>query len=172
MNTTIKTEPTNALSAQRAVYPRLDTFKIANLRTHPDKLRKMEPADLYRLGKSLERFGLLRPPTFNAETGNLLDGDQLVEALKARGVEEVRCWVVSVPKEEEDVAHLVLQNHVGEWLWQPVSEVLKRVRDRGGDVGLTGFHDSDTGPLLAADWTVPAKGPMDGSDAAQVELFQ
>jgi hypothetical protein len=87
------------------------------------------------------------------------------------GVADIPVWVVDIPEEDEDAAHLALQNHVGEWRWEEVSKLLKAVVERGLDVGLTGFHESDTGPLLAADWTPKEKGPLDGSDPNQVALI-
>mgnify|MGYP001244492901 CR=1 FL=1 len=153
-------------------YPRLETRRLSDLKTHPDGVRSATPADEYRLGKSLAHFGLLRPPfVLNARTGALLDGDRMRRPLRESGVEKVPVWVVDLPAEDEDAAHLALQNHVGEWQWQPVSLLLKAVGARGLDVGLTGFHDSDTGPLMAADWTPKEVGPLDGSDPKQGGLF-
>ena len=124
--------------------------------------------DEYRLGKSLIYFGLLRVPfVLNARTGALLDGDRMLQPCREAGLVEVSVWVVDLSEEDEDAAHLALQNHVGEWQWQAVSLQLKSLASRGLDVGLTGFHDSDTGPLMAADWTPKEKGPLDGSDPQQ-----
>ena len=149
-------------------YPRLERRKLADLKPHPDGVRASSPTDLFQLGKSYDRFGLLRPPfVLNARTGNLLDGDVMVGVLRDRGVEEADVWVVDVPEEDEDAAHLALQNHVGEWQWQAVSVRLKELQGRGLDPRLTGFHDYDIGPLCAADWSPAEKGPLDGSDAKQ-----
>lgn len=153
-------------------YPRLEQRRLSDLKAHPDGVRSAQPADEFRLGRSLAHFGLLRPPfVLNARTGALLDGDRMLRPCREAGLETVPVWVVDLSEEDEDAAHLALQNHVGEWLWQPVSQLLKAVTARGLDVGLTGFHDSDTGPLCAADWTPKEKGPLDGSDPKQGGLF-
>lgn len=156
------------MATTKPKYPRLEQRELSGLKAHPDGVRSAQPTDEYRLAKSLAHFGLLRPPfVLNARTGNLLDGDRMLRPCREAGMAEVPVWVVDLPEEDEDAAHLALQNHVGEWMWQPVSDRLKDIRGRGLDVGLSGFHDSDTGPLLAADWKKPEKGPLDGSDPKQ-----
>lgn len=153
-------------------YPRLELRPLSSLKAHPDSVRRADAEDEYRLRKSAGHFGLLRPPfVVNDRTGTLLDGDRMLAALRAAGVEQAPVWVVNLPEEDEDAAHLALQNHVGQWLWEPVSGLLKGVQARGLDVGLTGFHDSDTGPLLAAEWKKPEVGPIDGADPRQEALL-
>lgn len=153
-------------------YPRMEMRKLATLKAHPDGVRTAQTVDEFRLGKSLTHFGLLRIPfVLNVRTGALLDGDRMIRPMRESGIEEVPVWVVDLPEEDEDAAHLALQNHVGEWQWEPVSKLLKALTERGLDMGLTGFHDSDTGPLCAADWTPKEKGPLDGSDPKQGGLF-
>lgn len=161
------------MKKQTKEYPRLETKKVKELKPHPDGVRTHNNDALYLLGKSVELFGLLRPPfVVNARTGNLLDGDLLAEALQQRDPEqEVPVWVVDLDDWLEDAAHLALQNHAGDWMWQQVSEQLKAVKERNIDPRMTGFHDSDIGPLTAADWKPAAKGPLDGSDAAQIGLL-
>jgi ParB-like chromosome segregation protein Spo0J len=153
-------------------YPKLEMRELSTLKAHPDGVRTAEAEDEYRLGKSLAHFGLLRPPfVLNARTGALLDGDRMLRPCREAGLAHVPVWVVDLPEEDEDAAHLALQNHVGEWQWQPVSELLKALVARKLDVGLTGFHSSDTGPLLAAEWKPAQVGPLDGSDPRQGGLL-
>jgi len=131
------------------------------------------PADIYRLKKSVEHFGLLRPLVLNKTTETILDGDRLLSILRDQLPMDAKvpCWIIEIPAEEEDAAHLALNNHCGEWQWQAVSDQLKSVVGRGIEPTLTGFHDYDIQPLLAADWSPAAKGPLDGSDAAQASLL-
>ena len=158
--------------AKPKTYPRLEERKLSDLKAHPDGVRAASAADGFRLGKSIKHFGLLRPPfVLNARTGALLDGDRMLQPCRDAGLETVPVWVVDLPEADEDAAHLALQNHAGEWQWEPVSKLLKAIAERGLDMALTGFHDSDTGPLCAADWTPKEKGPLDGSDPKQGGLF-
>ena len=135
------------------------TMKLSDLRPHPDAVRTCEPADQYRLRKQVEKFGLVQLPLYNSRTRTVLDGDKTIAVLRDLGWTEVPVVVVDLPAEWEDCVHLARNNHVGEWNWQRVSELLKAAAAAGLDVGLTGFHESDTGPLTAAEWTVPAIEP-------------
>ena len=162
---------TTTTASDGSGYPRLEMRPTASLKAHPDGVRSAIPSDELRLLNSLKHFGFLRPPfTINVRTGTLLDGDEMLDACRALGLESVPVWLVDLPEEDEDAAHLALQNHVGEWQWQPVSLLLKALAARGLDVGLTGFHDSDTGPLMAADWAPAKVGDMH-CDANQVSLL-
>jgi hypothetical protein len=148
--------------------------KLSELRAHPDTVHPAGPESVYRLGRSLAHFGLLRCPiVLNRRTGTLLDGDKLLAALKAclPPHEEVWVWSVDVPEEEEDAAHAALNNHAGEWVWERVSELLRAVQAKGQDLALTGFHEYDIGPLVAAEWRKPEVGPLDGSDPKQGALL-
>lgn len=146
----------------------LKLIKLKELRPHPDGCRSHQPYTSLLLANAVKAFGgLLRPPfVLNSVTGNLIDGDQMRAALllvPGYGPDsEVPVWVVEVPEHLEDAAHLALQNHAGEWLWQRVSDHLKALPE-GLDKRVTGFQDSDIGPLTAAEWSPAEKKPLDGS---------
>lgn len=145
--------------------PRLETRLVATLKAHPDSVRTADSVDELRLRRSADRWGWLRPPVVvNDRTGHVLDGDRLLSVAKQRGDTTVPCWVVDVPEVEEDAVHLALQNHVGDWLWEPVSVKLKEMKVAGLDVGLSGFHDRDTGPLTEATWKKPVKGDLKAAE--------
>lgn len=155
-------------------YPRCETRKLKDLKAHPDGVRRAEAGEIYRLGQSVNYFGFLRPLTLNIATNTILDGDKVLAALRGRFDPEfeVPVWVVELKEEEEDCAHLALNNHVGVWKWQQVSDQLKEIKARGQDLILTGFHDWDTGPLIAAEWSPPAKGNLSGEPGeVQTGLF-
>lgn len=154
-------------------YPCLKVMPLSDLKPHPDGVRTATAESVFNLTRCYELLGLLRPPVvLNVTTGNVIDGDRMIEALRRAEVASVPVWCVEIPEEAEDAAHLALQNHAGEWQWEAVSKLLKKMKERNEPLELTGFHEYDTGPLVAADWTPPAKGPLDGSDAAQIGLFQ
>ncbi len=154
-------------------FPRLETMKVAVLKAHPDGVRSHSSDSLYLLNKSREKLGLLRPPvTLNARTGHVLDGDLWIEAARMANVEELPVWLVDIDETLEDIAHLALQNHAGEWMWEQVSGMLKVLKEKNEELlRLTGFHEYDIGPLTAAEWKPATPGPMDGTDAAQTSLL-
>lgn len=148
-------------------YPRVETRKLTTLKAHPDGVRVKDKNAEYFVGKSYELFGLIGLPTLNVRTGTVIDGDTILNQLRMRGVSEVMVLCVDIPEELEDLAHLAKNNHAGDWHWQAVSELLKIIEERKQPIGVSGFHESDTGPLLAADWKAAAVGPLDGTDASQ-----
>lgn len=156
---------------KKSNYPSVELRKASELKPHPDTLRFATAESLYGLQNSIKEFGILRPPVLNVTTGNLIDGDWLVSALKERGDTEIICYCVELTPEQEEIAHMALNNHVGEWIWQPVSEKLKEINAKTGTLALTGFHPYDTGPLIAADWSPAKVGPLDGSCSQQIGLI-
>lgn len=151
--------------------PTFEMLPVIAIKPHPDRLRQCDAEEVYRLRKCIATLGWLAPLVFNTTTNTLLDGDKRLQAAKDLGMKEVPCVVVEVPAEHEMAAHMALQNHVGDWQWQGVSEQLKAMQAGGLDVDLAGFHSRDSGPLLLADWAPAAKGPMDGSDKDQGVLL-
>lgn len=145
--------------------------KVSDLKAHPDTLRNATSESVFGLRNGIEAFGILRPLVLNITTGNIVDGDKVLAALRDAGAEDVPCWCVELSEEVEDVAHMALNNHVGEWVWQSVSEQLKAIQAKGKPLTLTGFHPYDIGPLVAADWTPVAVGKLEGGDPTQRDLL-
>ena len=152
-------------------YPCVEVRKLSTLKAHPDAVRSVTAEAVYNLRKSHDEFGLLRLPVLNVRTGNVIDGDHLITVLRDKGVEEVQVWCVDIDEAKEDIAHLALQNHCGEWMWEPVSVLLRALKDAGHELLLTGFHPYDISPLTQAEWSPVEKGPFDGSDVAQQTFF-
>lgn len=152
-------------------YPRLEIRPLTDLCTHPDHDRTSSSESKHWLRRSVEKFGLLQLPVLNARTGRLLGGALLVSAMRDMERAATPTWVVDLAPELEEAAALALNNHAGEWIWKEVSLVLKKMNENNEPLGLTGFHDSDIGPLVAADWKPAEKGPLDGSDARQGALL-
>lgn len=157
--------------ATHEVFPRLEVRPLTELKSHPDGVRHHTSDAVIHLANSVKAFGIIQPPLLNITTGNILDGDLLLQALRMLEWKECPVLVVKVAEEDEDTVHLARNNHAGEWSWEDVSKHLMALGQRGRPIALTGFHESDYGPLMAADWSPAAKGPLDGSDANQGTLL-
>ena len=154
-----------------ATYPRFELRKCSSLAVHPDGVRQASEEAVFNIGKCVEQLGVLRPLVVSARTGRVLDGDLLLEKLRAQGSDEVPCWVVDVPEEQEDTAHLALNNHAGEWQWEKVSKHLQSLAGKKQELALTGFRSHDIAPLLEADWKPQGADPLDDSDKNQQSLL-
>jgi len=153
-------------------YPRLEWRELSTLKAHPDSMRNATPADIFTAGKALKHFGFLRPPfVVNDRTGELLDGDQLLGLARQEGLKTVPVWVIDIAPEDEDVAHLALNNHIGEWRWYDVAEVLKAVDKAGRDTALAGFPQWIVKPMLGASWRPGVLGAPGAEDPNQVKLL-
>ncbi len=149
-------------------YPRVEQRSLSTLKAHPDGVRTNDPAAEHILRKQIERWGIIQFPLLNARTGNVLDGDLLILALRASGdpAREIPVLVIDVPEEEEDAVHLARNNHFGEWQWNLVSELLKRIATGGHDTMLTGFAQHMILALSSVEEWAPEMTLNDQGDAA------
>lgn len=153
-------------------YPCLRVLKIDELTVHLDGVRTADTDSKFHLGKSVEFFnefgGLLRPLVLNVTTGMLIDGDQILNQLRDRGIDAVPCWCVQIPAEFEDAAHLALNNHASEWEWEHVANRLKQLKETGRKAELTGFPSCKIAALCAVEeWHPQEPTQLDGAPSEQ-----
>ena len=139
----------------------METRKLAELKPPVCPSRKHSATTTELARRSLDAHGLLSLPTLNIRSGRLLSLRSVVEAAAMLGLEELPVWCVELDEAEEEAAALMLNSHLNEWDWEHVAAKLKRVQAAGLPLTLTGLPESDTGPLLAADWKPADKAPLD-----------
>ena len=110
---------------------------------------------------SLKHFGLLMPPVYNVKSKRIIALRSAVEAVVKLDWKEIPVWCVELDEAEEAAAMLMLNSHLNEWDWEHVSAELNKIQAAGLPLTLTGLPESDTGPLLAAEWKPAAKAPLD-----------
>jgi DNA modification methylase len=76
--------------------PTIRTVKVADLKPAPNGVRRIDPAALAGLEKSLERFGLVEPIVWNERTGLVVAGEQRLKVLRSRKVAEADVVVVDL----------------------------------------------------------------------------
>lgn len=134
-------------------YPKLVRMGVKDLVPLETGTRTKTKEAAFMIGAQYRTFNLLKPPTFNVRTKKLLDLRDVVAALREAGETEMDVWCVDIPEELEVAAMFALNNGSGEWIWKPVSEYIKKFKEAGRNLALTGFLDHDTSPLLGADWS-------------------
>lgn len=79
----------------------------------------LEPGDArYRkLKRSIERFGLVEPLLWNAQTGYLVGGHQRLRILKDLKIEEVDVSVVNLSIDQEKALNIMLNNREAQSDW-------------------------------------------------------
>jgi len=130
-------------------------MKLSDLCAVADGTRTVSIEALFHLKKQFEILGVIQLPTFNVKTKRLLGGKLSVQVLRDAGETDCQVLCVDLVADLEDAAIMALNNHAGEWVWQPVSEQLKAMQERKQSLQLTGFRDYETSPLVTADWTKP-----------------
>lgn len=155
-------------------YPTVVTARIADLkRPGVDATRARCPSTTHVVRQSVNEFGLLALPTWNARTGRLLSLRAVVESMVEAGEETCQVLAVWLEDAQEAAAVLMLNSHLNEFVWSEVAIELKKIEKAGIPVQLSGLHESDTGPLMAADWSPAAKVALNDvhADAKQGGLF-
>lgn len=105
-------------------------MKTAILKINPANPRKIAPAQLLKLQRSIQSFEemmTLRPIVYDPETGIVLGGNQRLAAILALGMEEIPDnWVKPISPEmtDEQKKEFILKDNAsyGEWDWDILSE--------------------------------------------------
>lgn len=153
-------------------FPRLEMRKLSDLKAKPDGVSSCDMDSKFHLGASIDFFsgftGLLRPLTVNAATDTVIDGDTVLGILRERGLEFAPCYIVNIPVEFEDAAHLALNNRAAEWEWEHVATRLKELLAQGRKAELSGFPSSKITALCAVeDWHPKEPTQLDGAPSQQ-----
>jgi len=104
--------------------------KTSALKINPANPRKISPAQLVKLQRSIQSFEEmmeLRPIVYDPETGIVLGGNQRLAAILALGMEEIPdTWVKPISPEmtDEQKKEFILKDNAsyGEWDWDILSE--------------------------------------------------
>jgi DNA modification methylase len=126
----------------------------------PYNPRRIEPAELESLRRSLRFFGLVEPVVANRRTQHVVGGHQRVKAAEAEGWTEVAVHWIDVDSATEKQLNLALNRISGAWDDKKLEELLRDLDASGADLGLTGFTEAEVGELLGLAET-PARGLTD-----------
>ncbi|MGC2635006.1 MAG: site-specific DNA-methyltransferase [Candidatus Cybelea sp.] len=86
------------------------TIDIAELRPAPYNPRRISPAAMAALTKSLERFGLVEPIIWNKRSGLVVAGHQRLKILKAKKVRKTSVVVVDLDERSERALNIALNS--------------------------------------------------------------
>jgi ParB-like chromosome segregation protein Spo0J len=97
--------------------PKLRTLRLSQLAPAEWRARGMTQLVLEGFRKSLELFGPARLPVWNARSGELVDGVELVKALIDDGETKTRAIVVDLAEGEAKALHIALNSDAfkGDW---------------------------------------------------------
>ena len=144
--------PNPKVSERAASEPRLkvDHVSIARLRPWPENPRIMSEAEMAKLVRSIQEFGLVEPLVVRRADRMVIGGHQRLEAAKALGMKTVPIVLVDVTESEAKALNLALNRISGEWDLPKLGALLDELRDLPSfDATLTGFDPKETDDLLA-----------------------
>jgi len=146
-NPQVSKVPERAASEPRL---KVDHVSIARLRPWPENPRIMSEAEMAKLVRSIQSFGLVEPLVVRRADRMVIGGHQRLEAAKALGMKTVPVVLVDVTESEAKALNLALNRISGEWDLPKLGALLDELRDVPNlDATLTGFDPEETDQLLA-----------------------
>ncbi|MCL4305079.1 ParB N-terminal domain-containing protein [bacterium] len=110
--------------------------------------RMMKAAELDKLRRSVETFGLVEPIIWNERSGQIVGGHQRVKVLLAAGTAETDVIVVDLDELQESQLNLSLNRISGDWDEDALRELIQSLQEHNADLSLTGFDDDEISDLL------------------------
>jgi len=135
---------------ERSTKLRVEHVPVSQLRPWPENPRIMPEAEMRKLVRSIETFGLVEPLVVRRSDNLVIGGHQRLEAGKALGLTKVPVVFVDVTEEEAKALNLALNKIQGQWDLPKLGELLDELRELPDfDVTLTGFDSGEIDDLLA-----------------------
>lgn len=157
------------MSSGTTVKPAAD-IPLTELRQHPGNPRKITPARLEQLQRTLtaERDMLAARPLIALPDGTVIAGNQRLAAARALGWETIP--VVYADLDEDTAARWMLLDNrpAGEDDAEMLAVMLRELGSRGVDVDLAGYLPQDVDAILRAAQPVSQRDPDDAPPAPEV----
>ena len=129
---------------------RIEHVPISRLKTWPENPRIMPEAEMHKLVRSVESFGMVEPLVVRRSDQLVIGGHQRLAAAKVLGFTKVPVVYVEVSDEEAKTLNLALNRIQGEWDLPKLGALLDELRGLPDfDISLTGFDDGEIEELLS-----------------------
>ncbi len=90
--------------------PEIRTVPVKSLKAAPYNPRRIDPAAMAGLEKSLERFGVVEPIIVNQRSGFVVGGHQRLKVLRSKKVRDTTIVVVDLDETEEKALNVALNS--------------------------------------------------------------
>ena len=129
---------------------RVEHVPVSRLRPWPENPRLMPEAEMHKLVRSIETFGLVEPLVVRRSDNLVIGGHQRLGAAKALGLKTVPVVYVDLSDAEAKVLNVGLNRIQGQWDLPKLGELLDELRLLPDfDVTLSGFDEREIDDLLA-----------------------
>lgn len=165
--------------------------KVVDLKPAEYNPRKITPAELESIAKSMAEFGDLSGIVFNSRTGRVVGGHQRIKVLNPDWIVNAKAatekvdleagtvasgWIetpwgrlhyreVSWGERKEKAANIAANKHGGDWDIPRLKEMLVELDDGAFDLRLTGFSDRELQSLI--DWNPQGGGQTDPDEVPE-----
>ena len=150
-----ETEPANPAPAWRRNDPipdlKLIDVPLDELRPAARRVRRANKTQIARIRRSIERFGMVKPILITRD-GEIVDGHELLEALRQIGVERVPCLRVDHLSELETRQLRLALNKIaetGSWDFDALKLEFEDLLNLDVDLEITGFEIGEIDQVLA-----------------------
>jgi len=129
---------------------RICQVPVSRLRPWSENPRLMPEAEMRKLVRSIETFGLVEPLVVRRSDLLVIGGHQRLAAAKALGMTKAPVVFVEVSDQEAKALNLALNRIQGEWDLPKLGELLDQLRELPAfDITLTGFDGPEIDDLLS-----------------------
>jgi len=120
---------------------KIETKQIDELIPYSKNPRNLSEVQRRHLSDSIDKFGFIDKPVVNSD-GTIIGGHQRVEVLRAKGAQEIECWIPDRQLEEKEVEELNIRHNRnnGEWDFDLLANSFEV-----GDLLTWGFSEEDLG---------------------------
>jgi DNA modification methylase len=127
----------------------IEHVDIESLRPDPANPRRISPAELEALTRSLREYGFLQPVLVRREDRTVVGGHQRLLAARRLGMKQVPAIFVDLTIEQARVLNLALNKISGTWDEELLARMLADLQPVDGiDLSLTGFDEGELEKLL------------------------
>lgn len=138
----------------------IQRMSVAQLKPADWNPRKMPHAELEKLRRSVETFGMLQPIIWNKRSKRVVGGHQRVKVLLANHCAETDVVVVDLDDTLEKQLNIALNRIHGDWDDNLLHDLLKDLQAQGADLALTGFDDDEIADMFKEN-TKEVKGEIE-----------
>lgn len=136
----------------------LEYVPISSLKPRPNNPRKIKPAGLAKIVRSIEAFTFLNPVLAQRGTRSIIAGHQRIKAALEAGLSEVPVLWADLD-DDDAAAYNIADNRLqeeSEWDKRLLADMLQEMDTGERDLTVTGMDETEIAELLAGDY-----GPID-----------
>jgi ParB-like chromosome segregation protein Spo0J len=128
---------------------KISMIALSKLNPAPYNPRTITPAELAKLTRSIEEFGIVEPLVVNRDM-TIIGGHKRLKAVQSLGRAEIPCIVVDLPKNKEKLLNLAL-NRIGGDFDEALLSALLADLSATPDIALdlSGFDDGELSKMIS-----------------------